>query len=54
MPFYTGKTADGSDMEEFKGMYVSPCGKFWSSQPFNVAPKSGREQRRERRKYKNR
>ena len=34
MPFYTGKTADGSDMEEVQGMYVSPDGKEWSNHPY--------------------
>ena len=34
MPFYTGKTADGSDMEEVEGMYLSPNGKEWSSVPY--------------------
>ena len=34
MTFYYGKSADGSDMKEFEGMYVSPCGKYWSTEPF--------------------
>lgn len=34
MPLYTGKTADGSDMQEFQGMYLSSCGNFFSSHPF--------------------
>lgn len=34
MPIFTGKTADGSDMHEVQGMYVSPCGKYWSSEPY--------------------
>ena len=34
MPIYTGYSADGSDMQEFQGMYVSSCGNFWSSTPF--------------------
>ena len=33
MPFYTGKSADGSDIKELKGVYESPCGNYWSSQP---------------------
>lgn len=34
MPLYTGYSADGSDMQEFQGMYISSCGNFWSSTPF--------------------
>jgi hypothetical protein len=34
MPIYTGYSADGSDMEEFQGLYSSSCGNFWSSEPF--------------------
>jgi hypothetical protein len=34
MPIYTGKSADGSDMREFQGMYLSSCGNFFSSHPF--------------------
>jgi hypothetical protein len=34
MPFYTGKSADGSDIKEVEGMYVSACGNYWSSKPF--------------------
>ena len=36
MPMYTGKTADGSDMEEFAGFDVSPNGKYWGSKPMTV------------------
>jgi len=32
--FYTGRSADGSDIQEFEGMYVSSCGNFWSNYPF--------------------
>lgn len=32
--FYTGRSGDGSDMQEFEGMYVSSCGNFWSNHPF--------------------
>ena len=32
--FYTGRSADGSDMQEFEGMYVSSCGNFWGNHPF--------------------
>ncbi len=38
MPFYTGKTADGSDMTEVQGIaYMHPNEKEWSSTPY---PKS--------------
>ena len=36
MPFYRGKTPDGSDMEEVEGMYVSLCGRYWSNMPFGT------------------
>lgn len=34
MPFYTGNTADGSDMREIEGVYLSKDGKTWSNMPF--------------------
>ena len=34
MSIYTGYSADGSDMQEFQGMYVSSCGNFFSNHPF--------------------
>lgn len=34
MPIYTGYSADGSDMQEFKGMHLSSCGNFFGSHPF--------------------
>lgn len=34
MPFYTGKTADGSDMKEVHGGYIAPDGKSWSNHPW--------------------
>lgn len=34
MPFYTGKSADGSDMKEVMGAFVSPDGKEWSNMPY--------------------
>ena len=40
MPFYTGSSADGSDMHEAQGMYVSPCGKYWSNMPFRNGAKN--------------
>jgi hypothetical protein len=36
MPFYTGKTADGSDMEEVQGMYISENGEEWSNRPYPI------------------
>jgi len=33
MPFYTGRTADGSDAIE-TGAYLSPDGKEWSNMPY--------------------
>lgn len=35
MPFYRGKSSDGSDMEEVEGMYVNPDNpNEWSSKPY--------------------
>lgn len=35
MPFYYGKSRDGSDMKEFKGMYINPDNpNEWSSMPY--------------------
>lgn len=34
MPFYFGKSKDGSDLKEVEGMYVSPDGKEWSNMPY--------------------
>lgn len=35
MPFYTGKSKDGSDMQEVPGMYINPNNPDeWSSQPY--------------------
>ena len=36
MPFYTGRTADGSDMKESTGMYLHPNGREWSSVPYKI------------------
>jgi len=36
--FYTGSTADMSDMREVRGAYISPDGKSWSSNPFEIRP----------------
>lgn len=42
---YYGKSEDGSDAKQFEGFYVSPCGKYWGSEPF---PKETRRERRAR------
>lgn len=35
MPFYRGRSADGSDMEEVEGVYVNPRNpNEWSSKPY--------------------
>lgn len=36
MPFYSGTTADGSDMEEVQGMYISEDGNEWSNNPYPI------------------
>ncbi len=36
MPFFTGRTKDGSDMKEVQGMYISEDGKSWSNQPYPI------------------
>lgn len=36
MPFYTGKTKDGSDMQEVQGMYISEDGNQWSNMPYPI------------------
>lgn len=36
MAFYTGKTADGSDMREVQGMYISEDGREWSNRPYPI------------------
>lgn len=37
MPFYTGKSADGSDMREFEGVYLNPDNpNEWSSTPYSA------------------
>lgn len=57
---YTGTTADGSDMKLVEGVYVSPCGNYWSSENKTIAewkafvsemsrPDSYRKQKRARR-----
>ena len=35
MPFYTGSSADGSDMREVEGMYLHPNGKEFSNMPYH-------------------
>mgnify|MGYP003511826203 CR=1 FL=1 len=40
MPFYTGKSADGSDMKEFEGMFVNPDNdQEWSNTPYHSQQK---------------
>jgi hypothetical protein len=36
MTFYTGRTKDGSDMQEVQGMYISEDGNQWSNQPYPI------------------
>jgi hypothetical protein len=36
MAFYTGRTKDGSDMQEVQGMYISEDGNGWSNQPYPI------------------
>ena len=36
MPIYTGSSADGSDMREVKGFFVSPDGEQWSNMPYTL------------------
>lgn len=40
MPMFTGKSRDGSDAMEVKGMYVSPCGTYWSNKPITREQKA--------------
>lgn len=43
MPFYYGKTADGSDMKEWEGVYVNPKNpNEWSSEPYPEQKKEHR------------
>jgi hypothetical protein len=57
MPFYIGKSADGSDAKELKGMYRSPDDKEWSSKPYDdtwrpTTRKERRQRERNSKKYK--
>lgn len=45
MPFYTGKTADGSDMREVQGMHISEDGREWSNQPYPITRELNRHLR---------
>jgi len=36
MALYTGKTADGSDIAEVQGLYISESGTQWSSTPYPI------------------
>jgi len=48
MGFYTGSSADGSDMRPIEGMYTDPNdSNLWSNQPYN------REQKKYSRCYRN-
>ena len=40
MPIYTGKSADGSDIQEVQGMYLHPDGTF-----SNISPDRVKEER---------
>ncbi len=41
MPFYTGSSADGSDMREVRGMYVNPKNQEeWSNMPYDREQKA--------------
>jgi hypothetical protein len=64
MPFYFGKSADGSDIQEFPGFHVSPNGKYWSTEPITEEeekemklsfgkPKMTRRERRALERFKN-
>lgn len=39
MPIYFGKSADGSDAQESRGMFISPDGNSWSNMPFTKEQK---------------
>jgi DNA-binding transcriptional regulator YhcF (GntR family) len=45
MAFYKGKTADGSDMQEVQGMYISECGNYWSNRPYPITRELNRHLR---------
>lgn len=36
----TGNTADGSDARMARGVYVSPCGTYWSNKPMTREQKA--------------
>lgn len=40
MPIYTGTSADGRDIREFKGMFVDASGNYWSNIPFTREQKA--------------
>lgn len=40
---YTGKSADGSDMYPAMGVFVSPDGEQWSSEPYTKEDKMWQE-----------
>lgn len=37
---YSGKSADGSDTKIVEGVYESPCGLYWSSEPITREQKA--------------
>jgi hypothetical protein len=53
MPIYTGYSADGSDMQEFQGMYLSSCGNFFSSHPFTKQEEKSMRKDAYKRRIKN-
>lgn len=53
MPIYTGYSADGSDMQEFKGLYTSSCGNFWRSIPFTKQQEKACRKNAYKRKIRN-
>ena len=52
--FYTGYSADGSDIQEVEGMYVSSCGNFWSSTPFTKQEEKACRKNAYKRRIRNR
>lgn len=45
MPFYTGKTKDGSDAQEVQSMYISEDGKSWSTSQYPITREMNRHLR---------
>lgn len=38
--FYKGSSSDGTDATQVEGMYISPCGKYFSSEPYTKEQKT--------------